>query len=194
MVQTNKLTKKMGTHSFGLASGERSLSAAIGCRRGAFRLRCRSMPDYRAQYGASAWALTKESISAELRDGYEPSTELPPRLLALVGQLRGLEYGALPKELPAPSLTLVEKLDAPEGDQLSKQCGGRLRELPQMRRNGTNSQSDTEHWRNRAEEARAMAVQMTDPHTKAIMLTIAQDYEKLAERAEQRSLSSDYSG
>jgi hypothetical protein len=125
------------------------------------RLRCLSMPDYHAQYGASAWVLTKESIGAELRDRYKPSTELPPRLLAVVRQLRGLEYGALPKELPAPLLTLVEKLDALEGDQLLKQCGERLRELPQMRRNGTNSQSDTKHWRNRAEEARAMAVQMT---------------------------------
>jgi hypothetical protein len=41
--------------------------------------------------------------------------------------------------------------------------------------------------RNRAEEARAIAVQMTDPHTKAVMLAIAQDYEKLAVRAEQRA-------
>jgi hypothetical protein len=41
-----------------------------------------------------------------------------------------------------------------------------------------------DYWRNRAEEARAIAVQMTDPHTKAVMLTIAQDYEKLAESAE----------
>jgi hypothetical protein len=92
-------------------------------------------------------------------------------LLSLVKQLRGLEYGALPRELPAPLLTLVEKLDALEGEQLLKQCGERLRELPQVRCNGTNGQSDTKHWRNRAEEARAMAVQMTDPHTKAIMLT-----------------------
>ena len=145
-----------------------------------------SMPDYRAQYRASAWVLTKESIGAELRDRYTPSTELPPRLLALVRQLRGLEYRGLPRELPAPLPRLVEKLDELEGDQLLKQCGERLRELPQMRRNGTNGQSDTKHWRNRAEEARAMAVQMTDPHTKAIMLTITQDYEKLAERAEQR--------
>ena len=47
--------------------------------------------------------------------------------------------------------------------------------------------NDPEYWRSRAEEARAVAVQMTDPHTRAIMLSIAQDYEKLAERAEQRA-------
>jgi hypothetical protein len=40
--------------------------------------------------------------------------------------------------------------------------------------------NDPEHWRRRAEEARALAVQMTDMHTKATMLAIAQDYEKLA--------------
>jgi len=176
----------MGTHSFWLGVGGTLCQPGDWQWMGGLQIAVLSMPDYRAQYGASAWVLTKETIGAELRDRYKPSTELPPRLLALVRQLRGLEYGALPKELPAPSFTLVEKLDAVEGDQLLKQCGERLRKLPQMRRNGTNSQSDTKHWRNRAEEARAIAVQMTDPHTKAIMLTIAQDYEKLAERAEQR--------
>lgn len=47
--------------------------------------------------------------------------------------------------------------------------------------------NDPEYWRKRAEEARAIAVQMTDHHTKAVMLGIAQDYEKLAVRAEERS-------
>jgi hypothetical protein len=47
--------------------------------------------------------------------------------------------------------------------------------------------NDGKYWRERAEEARAVAVQMMDPHTKAIMLSIAQDYEKLAQRAEQRA-------
>jgi hypothetical protein len=151
------------------------------------------MPDYHAQYWASAWVLTRESIGAELRDRYEPSTEIPPRLLALIRQLSGVEYGALPKELQTP---LLAKLDALEGDQLLRQCGKRLRELPNMRpRIGVvlaenirpNSQNDPKHWRNRAEEARAIAVEMRDAHTKATMLTIAQDYEKLAERAEQRA-------
>jgi hypothetical protein len=47
--------------------------------------------------------------------------------------------------------------------------------------------NDPKYWRRRAEEVRAVAVQMKDPHTKAIMLGIAQDYEKLAKRAEQRA-------
>ncbi len=49
-----------------------------------------------------------------------------------------------------------------------------------------NKSDDPNHWWNRAEEARAIAVQMTDPHTKATMLAIAKDYDKLAVRAEQR--------
>ena len=40
-----------------------------------------------------------------------------------------------------------------------------------------NSTKDADYWRNRAKEARAVAVQMTDAHTKATMLAIAQDYE-----------------
>jgi hypothetical protein len=35
--------------------------------------------------------------------------------------------------------------------------------------------------------ARAVAAQMTDAHTKAIMLSVAQDYEKPAQRAKQRA-------
>ena len=48
-----------------------------------------------------------------------------------------------------------------------------------------NTTNDPEYWRKRADEARAVAVQMMDANTKAIMLSIAQDYEKLAVRAEQ---------
>ena len=53
-----------------------------------------------------------------------------------------------------------------------------------------NATNDPEYWRKRADEARAVAVQMMDGNTKAIMLSIAQDYEKLAVRAEQRAVKS----
>jgi len=46
--------------------------------------------------------------------------------------------------------------------------------------------NDPKHWRERAEEARVHAEQMADPEAKQTMLKIAEDYEKLAQRAEQR--------
>jgi hypothetical protein len=46
------------------------------------------------------------------------------------------------------------------------------------------------HWRQRAEEARTIAEQMSDLQSKDSMLRIAKDYERLAERAEQRKKGS----
>jgi len=46
---------------------------------------------------------------------------------------------------------------------------------------------DPAHWRQRAEEARTIAEQMSDPEAKRMMLEIAEDYEKLAKRAEERT-------
>ena len=54
--------------------------------------------------------------------------------------------------------------------------------------------NDPTHWRERAEEARAHAQQMTDPEAKRMMLTIAEDYEKLARRAQDRLVWEQKSG
>jgi hypothetical protein len=43
--------------------------------------------------------------------------------------------------------------------------------------------NDPEHWHNRAEEARNLEDQMNDEVSKKMMLQIAADYERLAERA-----------
>jgi hypothetical protein len=42
------------------------------------------------------------------------------------------------------------------------------------------------HWRERAKEALLLADQVGDPESRATMLEIARDYEKLAARAEER--------
>jgi hypothetical protein len=43
------------------------------------------------------------------------------------------------------------------------------------------------HWRERAAQMRALAVDTTDPEAAAIMRTLAEDYDKLADRAEIRA-------
>lgn len=45
---------------------------------------------------------------------------------------------------------------------------------------------DPEHWRSRAEEARTLADQMHDEVSRQMMRRIAEDYERLAKRAQER--------
>jgi hypothetical protein len=49
------------------------------------------------------------------------------------------------------------------------------------------SYNDSKHWRERAAEMRALADAMNDVDTAAIMLRLAADYDRLADRAEARS-------
>jgi hypothetical protein len=44
--------------------------------------------------------------------------------------------------------------------------------------------NDPRHWLNRAKETRALAEQIADPEAKRTMLKNADDYERLAQRAE----------
>jgi hypothetical protein len=46
---------------------------------------------------------------------------------------------------------------------------------------------DFKHWRERAAKLRLVAESLNDPHSRASLLAIADDYEKLASRAEHRS-------
>ena len=48
--------------------------------------------------------------------------------------------------------------------------------------------NDPAHWRQRAQEARTVADQLSDLQAKAAMLRIADDYERLATRAEARAI------
>jgi hypothetical protein len=46
---------------------------------------------------------------------------------------------------------------------------------------------DAEHWWSRAEETRTIAEIMTDPEARRIMFDIAEGYDRLAERAAERT-------
>ena len=48
--------------------------------------------------------------------------------------------------------------------------------------------NDPEHWRQRAQESRVLAEQMSDETSKKMMLKIADDYDDLANRAAIRSI------
>jgi hypothetical protein len=45
------------------------------------------------------------------------------------------------------------------------------------------SLQDTKHWRDRAEQARIQAEQMSDPESRRRMLQVAEDYERMADQS-----------
>jgi len=54
--------------------------------------------------------------------------------------------------------------------------------------------NNVKHWQDRAEEARIHAEQLADPEAKRMMLEIANSYDKIAARAEERRLMDSKSG
>ncbi len=53
-----------------------------------------------------------------------------------------------------------------------------------MTRQNTN---DAKHWRDRAAEMRVLSDEIKDPQAQRMMLKLANDYDKLADRAEERA-------
>jgi hypothetical protein len=51
---------------------------------------------------------------------------------------------------------------------------------------GLQGLNDAKHWRDRAAEMRALSIEMKNFETRTLMLKPANDYEKLADRAEDR--------
>jgi hypothetical protein len=47
--------------------------------------------------------------------------------------------------------------------------------------------NDAKHWRDRATEMRLLSDEIKDPHAQRMMLKLANDYDKLADRAEDRA-------
>jgi len=68
-----------------------------------------------AQFEPVAWWWTRNKIGRDLKELYEVPKELPPKLLALVGELATVE-----RDQSSRSGTLFKKLDAFEGKCLSR--------------------------------------------------------------------------
>jgi len=48
--------------------------------------------------------------------------------------------------------------------------------------------NDARHWRDRAAEMRVLSDEFKDPEAQRMMLTLASDYDKIADRAEERAM------
>ena len=82
----------------------------------------------RPEYEPFAWWLTRERIGQSLREHYAVPQEVPPRLLARIGQLGDAVEDDRSREGLSPDTpSLLGKLDAIEGHQLLRVCRTRLR-------------------------------------------------------------------
>jgi len=84
-----------------------------------------------------------------------------------------MPFTAITRPLPHPVVCPL-----PHG--LQKKGGGKCGAVAKVPIN------DPKLWRERAEEARTKAEEITDPDSKRRMLRLARDYEELARRAERR--------
>ena len=57
----------------------------------------------------------------------------------------------------------------------------------QERKHGLQNVNDSKHWRDRAAEMRVLSCDMKDPEAQSMMFKLANDYDKLADRAEDRA-------
>ena len=67
------------------------------------------MPTGSADYEPFAWWLAREGIGRDLRERYAVSEELPPSLITLVKKLDAVEGNQLSEKLSPLSRTLLSK-------------------------------------------------------------------------------------
>lgn len=92
----------------------------------------------RADFEPFAWLLARERIGAGLREYYAASYESPPQILALVARLGdAIESEQFREEPSAPAASLLNKLDAIEGNQLLRACRARLRVPSRLQQSGS---------------------------------------------------------
>jgi hypothetical protein len=65
------------------------------------------MPKYRAELEPYAWWLTREQIGQKLRERYQSSKELPPKLLSLVSKFDAIDGKHLLRRAPRRELAAV---------------------------------------------------------------------------------------
>jgi hypothetical protein len=96
------------------------------------------------------------------------------------------------------SLERTAATDAPvaaraDGDAVSPENAGQKSVAP-LNADMTDKIKDAKHWRVRSADIRARAAEMQDGVSRRVMLSIAENYEFLAERAEEITDRSDKTG